>query len=66
LISERFSLWLQTPNKDAEESDLAVIFGEWSQNEKLFEIKLPLVYIHPQTRVSSLEDSSLWLYRSEL
>ena len=51
------SLWLQSPKKrlqitalknstwrkDAQSSDLAPFFGDWSQSEKLSEIKPPLV-----------------------
>ena len=59
LISESFSLWLKSPKmgtklqpwglstkrEDAQDLDLAPIFGDLSQNEKLSDIKPPLVYI---------------------
>jgi hypothetical protein len=55
LISEPFSYWLKSPKKrqitplstihlieNAQRSDLAPIFGDLSQSEKLSEIKPPL------------------------
>ena len=56
LISEISSHWLQSPKKvpnyypeyylPIEGSDLAPFFGDWSQSEKLSEIKQPLVNDH--------------------
>ena len=56
LISERFSFWLKSPQKDAkslswasslsvdsaQNNDLAAFLGDLSQSENFFEIKLPL------------------------
>ena len=40
LISEHFSVWLQSPKKGAKSRPF---FGDWSQSEKLSEINPPLI-----------------------